>query len=76
MKIKSDKRLNKDLKKQVQSLRGVMATQASKIIPKGFEVIRDTEEPVLIITNKKNTKNTRVPIFAASNVLKALGELF
>jgi hypothetical protein len=73
VKIKSDRRLSKPLRDQVQTLRGMINT--------GIETDRFTKEyhkerPSVIITDQMTNKTVTVPIFAAREVMEALTKLF
>ena len=75
MKISTDKRFNKSLKKEVQSLRGTMHSQAEKNpLPEGYTAKACKDSPAFIIT-APNGKSTSVPLYAYSDVRKALKEL-
>jgi hypothetical protein len=72
-KIKSDERLNPQLKEEVQTLRGVINIgQGSN----RFTTARSEDTPGVIITDLHTGRTTTSPLFAASNVMDALKELF
>ena len=76
--IKSDKKLNPELKKLIVGLRSAMFGQVNKkILPKRFTVIMSKDEPGAIITDTQTgRKTTHVPLFALSDVKQAIKELF
>jgi hypothetical protein len=75
MKIKSDERLNKELQKEVQDLRELIIKN-NKNNSERFIAKKSTEMPRMIITDTETGKTTEVPLFAYSDVMKVLKELF
>lgn len=75
MKIKSDERLNKQLQEEASTLRDIIIN-SNKIHSDRFLATKSTEMPEMIVTDTETSKTTKVPLFAYSNVMKALKELF
>jgi hypothetical protein len=78
MKIDIDtERLNSTLRKQVKGLRSSMREVAEQnTIPDRFAVAPVANGPYMLITDTLTSKQVQVPIFAYSEVRKALNELF
>ena len=75
MKIKSDERLNSQLQKEVCELRGLIIKN-NKYHSKRFVAVSSTKTPSRIITDTDTGKTTEVSLYAYSEVMKALKELF
>ena len=73
MKIKSDEELNSQLKQEVQTLRGIINTGRES---ERFKKIPCNDEPGYIVVDTHTGKQTIVPLYAVSNVMNALNELF
>jgi len=77
MQIKSDEKLNPELKKQIQETRSVILEQATKIeMPSRFKSEKSNSSPTMIITDTTTNRKADVPLFAYGNVRKVLSNLF
>lgn len=73
LEINSDLQLNTELRDEVQSIRGMINTgeETSR-----FKKEYAKDKPQIVITDTITGKQTSVPLYAASNVMTALAELF
>jgi hypothetical protein len=75
--IVSDESLNKQLKEDVQDLRGCILGSAEKQpLPDRFTVTASKDKPEMIITDNKTGKSTLTPLFAYGEVRRVLSDLF
>ena len=76
--IKSDRRLNPALKKQVVGLRSGMMERANKYeLPKRFLLSMNDEEPGGSIKDLQTGRTTQhIPLFALAEVKQAIKDLF
>lgn len=75
--IKSDEKLNPQLKEEVTTLRGGILSQAEKNeLPSRFSVKSADNSPSMIITDNDTGKQVKVPLFAYGDVRKVLNKLF
>ena len=77
-KIKSDKKLNPELKKQMVGLRSAMFGQVNKTkLPKRFTIVMNNDEPNGNITDTTTGRiSKRVPLCALGDVKQTLNDLF
>lgn len=76
-KVKSDERLNTELKKEVQETRSSIFSSAEKVkMSKRFVTKPVDYEPSLEITDSFTNKKAVVPLFAYGEVREALNDLF
>ena len=75
MKIKSDERLNEQLQKEASNLRDIIINN-NKNHSNRFLAVPSKEMPAMIITDTMTDKKIEVPLYAYSDVMKALKELF
>lgn len=75
MKIKSDENLNVQLQEDAQELRATIVNNC-KVHSSRFIATSSTEKPEMVITDTQTNKTTTVPLFAYSDTMRVLGELF
>jgi hypothetical protein len=76
MRIKSDSKLNRELQKEVISVRGGMLSQVKKEQSERFVIKPSNSTPATIIMDKATGRCVEVPLFASREVLVALNTLF
>jgi hypothetical protein len=76
--IKSDRKSNPTLKKQIVGLRSGILGQCDKVfLPQRFTLKMSKKEPGGTITdNKTGRTTTHIPLFALSEIKATLSELF
>ncbi len=75
--IKSDNRLNPQLRAEVQGLRGAITSQAESVqLPRRFVATPSTLKPEIAIRDTVTGKLAHVPMFAYGEVRRVLAELF
>ena len=73
VKIKSDNKLNNELKDEVQTLRGMINTGEPS---ERFGRTYHPDLPKMIVLDRETGKSVEVSLCDASGVMKALSELF
>jgi len=76
--VKSDRKLNPALKKQVTDIRGGMLGQCNKVgLPQRFTLKMSKDEPGgTIIDHQTGRSTTHIPLFALREVKAVIYELF
>ena len=73
MEIKTDNKLNPQLKREVQTLRGMINTGVNS---ERFKKAPCKDKPGYIVTDTQTGKQVMVPLFALSDVMNVLNALF
>lgn len=73
MEIETDNKLNPQLKREVQTLRGMINTGVNS---ERFKKDACKDKPGYIVTDTQTGKQVMVPLFALSDVMNVLNALF